>query len=142
MAKAEKVKFPQVLDLELDGVTRSMLEDITIDLERGAELKAHIGRSETKTKQASGLVGDLDAIKERLREFLAEHGLEGVRYGEIEFGVRYQDGKSSLDTQKLRDLLLTKGGVELSVLNEIFEEATKKGDAFPVVTLRVPGMDD
>jgi hypothetical protein len=137
--KATGPTSPQIMGMELDPHEKDRLTGL---MEKAAQIKKHLGRKETKTKPRMGLLGDLEECMDALIEFQVDQGLPGMSYGEIELVSRVQEGRKTLDGTRLRELLLSKCGIPLDILDEIFKLATKTGEPFTVSELKVPGLDD
>lgn len=124
----KKASLPDVMDVdELIHVR----EDVAMMLDHAITLKVRIGvqPDEKKHVAGSGLLKEMYDLKEALGAIVAEHGLDGLRFGHVVFTQRLQDGKAGLDTEKFCQELLARG-VKAEVIVECAELAKKQGDSF------------
>ena len=118
--------LPQLLEQEGEWTKRAVYLS-----EMGHALKAQIGEKadEGKGKDGHGLLGKLSGIEDELRLIQIEHDLAGLRHNNTVFRCVTRDGRESLNQKQLR-LELAERGVDLGVINEAWEAATKKGEAY------------
>lgn len=107
-------------------------------LEMYDALKTQIGDKgdEKKGEDGRGLLGRLREIEDELRLIQMEHDLAGLRHNNLVFRCVVREGRETLDKKELR-IALAERGVDLGVINEAFEVATKKGDGYWVKEFRV-----
>ena len=130
-------------DVEISGHISSLLTT-------GGEIKTQIGRRADYKKgvEGIGLLGELDNITAELMQLQVRYKIPVLRYGDVAFVSRMQDGRESLDKNKLRQELVVefaakcKKGVDvIALVNVCFERATKQGDPFAVREITILGDD-
>jgi hypothetical protein len=106
-------------------------EDVVMLMERLQTLQNAVGVApdEKNNKPGAGLLREINEIKSKLSTFIAVEGLEGLRHGKLVFSDNWMEGRSTVDIGALK-LELVQHGVDLTLLNQLIEKCTKKGDGY------------
>lgn len=128
--------LPQIMEqgsVEADARSRA-----TELLEHGTRLKSQIGEKPEpdKNKEGSGLLKELQDVKDELTMIQTTYGLEGVRHNNLVFIARLQDGRASTPMKEVVKELLARN-VSIETINAAIIAATKTGDSFWVRDLEV-----
>jgi hypothetical protein len=75
-------------------------------------------------------------IKEELAELQADCGMEGLRHNRFVFVARLQDGRKTVDMERL-GLALAERGVHIDVVMDAIKAATKYGESYWVKEVKV-----
>lgn len=147
--KVAKKDLPDITEVDMDVTKTQATTAKIIDLmERGIDIKQTVGKApdHKKGEEGSGLLLEYDQITERLLQIQNSTKQPGLRYGQIVFTSRMQDGRESLNTEKLKTRLLEKFVTvippELNVdilglINQCFSDSTTQGDSYWVRELGI-----
>ena len=140
----ERKDIPEINTFK--GVPHDVSERVIHLLAEGAVIKGRIGKKpdHKKGQDGTGLLADLDKITEELTLIQLRYQLDGLRYGRFAFVSTMQDGRATLNKEKLKQELIAqlsgvvkKGTDVIEIVNQCFETATKTGDPFLVRELEI-----
>lgn len=127
-AEGKRKSLVEVLETDYEDK-----DEVTLLLEQGMALKQQIGVApdEKKGVEGSGLLKELDDIKEKLTVHQKVAGLEGLRHNHIAFVLSHRDGRETMDPKKLAEELAAEG-IDVKVVAECMKRATSRGPGYYV----------
>jgi|SRR5215510_12673229 len=133
-----KPQLPHIMMME--DLSTERVHQIRQLMEECAELKAKLDEKvdDTMYDPQFHSARRYKEVKEQLGEIQAEEGLEGIRMDDLEFRAAMREGRKTLDKDKFKEELLSRG-VNISVILAAMNAATTTGEAYWVREIKVKG---